>query len=85
MLPAIPSAYSAERYSQTGSTREQTVVLLLAAGRQLLGQVFVIGNERWVYDRLHTLHNLVLPTGALRFGIAWSNHLAVFARRFPVS
>ena len=39
---AIPSGYSTGRCWQTGRTREQTVVLLLVAGRQLLGQVFVI-------------------------------------------
>ena len=39
---AIPSGYSAGRCWQTGGAREQTVALLLVAGRQLLGQVFVI-------------------------------------------
>ena len=37
----IPSGYSTRRSWQTGKTRVQTVVLLLVAGRQLLGQVFV--------------------------------------------
>ena len=38
---AVPSGYSTGRRRQTGRTREQTVVPLLVAGRQLLGQVFV--------------------------------------------
>ena len=42
VLAAIPSGHSTERCWQTGRTREQTVVLLLVAGRQLRGQVFVI-------------------------------------------
>ena len=41
VLAAIPSGDSTGRCWQTGRTREQTVVLLLVAGRQLRSQVFV--------------------------------------------
>ena len=41
-MAALPSGYSTGRCWRTGRTREQTVVLLLVAGRQLRGQVFVI-------------------------------------------
>ena len=47
-LAAIPRGYSTGRCWQTGRTRNQTVVLLLGAGRHLLGQVFVIpGGVEW--------------------------------------
>ena len=41
VLAAIPSGYSTGWCWQTGRTREQTVMLLLVAGLQLRGQVFV--------------------------------------------
>ena len=42
---AIPSGYSTGRCGQTGRTREDSsVLLLLAVGQQLLGQVFVFIN-----------------------------------------
>ena len=58
-LAAIPSECSTGRCWQTGRTREQTVVLFLVAGRQLLGQVFVYDTIIYI-ARLQTFFQSVL-------------------------
>ena len=57
----IPSGYRTGRCWQTGRTREQTVVLLLAAGRQLPGKVLVISITTPVVDRDSTVDDLKAP------------------------